>query len=211
MSRISRRPIIATPLHRDITMIGASAGGIGAFQKLLRNLPSDYPAAVFAVLHLPPESPSVLANVLDRCSRLPVEFAVSGSRIRCGTVTFAPPDTHLFLEADRVLLSRGPRENRHRPSIDVLFRSAAVAYGPRVTGVILSGRLDDGSAGLWAVKRRGGATVVEDPDDAEFRICRSTRWSAWWSIAVCRWTRWLRRSFNSQARRSAGRPLRERA
>ena len=135
---------------------------------LLAALPANYPAAMFVVVHLAPESPSVLAEILDRASRLPVTVARNGARIRGGTVTIAPPDVHLVLDEHTIALSHGPRENRHRPSIDVLFRSAAVVFGPRVTGVVLSGMLDDGSAGLWAIKRRGGVAVVQDPDDAEF-------------------------------------------
>ena len=135
---------------------------------LLAGLPDNYPAAVFVVVHLAPESPTVLADILDRSSRLPVAVARHGTRIHTGTVTIAPPDKHLMLEEHTITLSRGPRENRHRPSIDVLFRSAAVVFGPHVTGVVLSGMLDDGSAGLWAIKRRGGVAVVQDPDDAEF-------------------------------------------
>ena len=167
-SAASRGAIIAGTLHRDITVIGASAGGIGALRDLFAALPHDYPAAVFVVVHLSPESPSVLPDILNRTSAMPVATARSGSPVRPGTITISPPNLHLVLEAGRVLLMHGPRENRHRPSIDVLFRSAAVAYGPRVTGVVLSGMQDDGSAGLWAIKRRGGAAVVQDPDDAEF-------------------------------------------
>jgi two-component system chemotaxis response regulator CheB len=135
---------------------------------LFAALPVDYPAAIFVVMHIASDAPSVLPDILNRSSRLPVSFATTGMSIRRGTITVAPPDQHLVLEPGRVVLSHGPRENRHRPSIDVLFRSAAVAYGPRVTGVVLSGMLDDGSAGLWAIERRGGAAVVQDPDDAEY-------------------------------------------
>lgn len=110
----------------------------------------------------------MLPDILNRTSAMPVTIARSGSRVRPGSVTIAPPNLHLALERDKVVVMHGPRENRHRPSIDVLFRSAAVAYGPRVTGVVLSGMQDDGAAGLWAIKRRGGAAVVQDPDDAEF-------------------------------------------
>jgi two-component system chemotaxis response regulator CheB len=120
------------------------------------------------VLHLAPDAPSVLPDIFNRSSNLPVSFAKPGARLRHGSVLIAPPDEHLVLEPDGVALSHGPRENRHRPSIDVLFRSAAVAFGPRVTGVILSGLLDDGAAGLWAIRQRGGATAVQDPDDAEY-------------------------------------------
>jgi two-component system chemotaxis response regulator CheB len=99
---------------------------------------------------------------------MPVTVARTGARIRPGTAMIAPPDLHLVLAPERVVLLRGPRENRHRPSVDVLFRSAAVTFGRRVTGVILSGMQDDGAAGLWAIKRRGGAAVVQDPAEAEY-------------------------------------------
>jgi len=155
-------------LHRDITVIGASAGAIGPLRELFSRLPRDYPAAAFVVMHLAPDSPGVLPDILDRVSAMPVVPARSGAAVRVGTATVAPPDMHLVLENDRVRLVHGPRENRHRPSVDVLFRSAAVAYEPRVTGVVLSGMQDDGAAGLWAIKRRGGAAVVQDPKDAEF-------------------------------------------
>ncbi|MCC7217024.1 MAG: chemotaxis protein CheB [Burkholderiales bacterium] len=153
---------------RDITVIGGSAGGMTAVREILRALPADYPAAVFVVLHVAPESPPVLADILNRISALPVRTAGLRERIRAGTVLVPPPDHHLVLEHDVVRISHGPRENRHRPSIDVLFRSAAVAFGTRVTGVVLSGMLDDGSAGLWAIKRRGGVAVVQDPATAEY-------------------------------------------
>jgi CheB methylesterase len=141
---------------------------MGIVRELLRDLPVDYPAAIFVAIHLAPDAPSVLADILHRASALPVSFARQNAPVRPGTVTVAPPDCHLILEGDRVILSHGPRENGHRPSIDVLFRSAALAYGPRVTGVVLSGMLDDGSAGLWAIRRRRGMAVVQDPTDAEF-------------------------------------------
>ena len=155
-------------LHRDITVIGASAGGISALRELIAALPADYAAAVFVVVHLAPEAPSILHHVLDRKSALPVTVAADGARIRKSTVTVARPDQHLVLKRDRMVVAHGARENRHRPSIDVLFRSAALTFGPRVTGVVLSGMLDDGAAGLWAIKHRGGVAVVQDPDDAEF-------------------------------------------
>ena len=158
---------MANEVYRDITVIGASAGGIGVLRQLLAELPADYPAAVFVVVHLAPETPSVLPQLLGRHSAMPVSEARTG-RIRPGTVMIAAPDQHLVLDIGGVHLAHGPRENRHRPSIDVLFRSAATAFGPRVTGVVLSGMLDDGAAGLWAVKRQRGATVVQDLDDAEY-------------------------------------------
>jgi two-component system chemotaxis response regulator CheB len=158
---------MASQAGRDISVIGASAGGITVLREVLAHLPADHPAAVLVVVHLAPESPSVLPGLLDRLCPMPVTEARPGP-VRPGTVQIAVPDQHLVLEPGMVQLAHGARENRHRPSIDVLFRSAAAAYGPRVTGVILSGMLDDGAAGLWAIKRQGGATVVQDPRDAEY-------------------------------------------
>jgi len=170
--RRARRPrtgsIIAHTQHRDLTVIGGSAGAIGVLRRLLAGLAPDYPAAIFAVVHLAPDVPSLLPQILGRDSALPVMLARHGAPILPGTVTVAPPNLHLALERDGCIVVHGPRENQHRPSIDVLFRSAAVVFGPRVTGVVLSGMLDDGAAGLWAIERRGGATVVQDPDDAEY-------------------------------------------
>ena len=159
---------IPPSFKHDITVIGGSAGAIGVLRELLASLPVDYPAAVFVVVHVAPDSPSVLADILNRCSKLPVSFARTNAPIRPGTVVVAPPDRHLILEGERVVLSLGPRENGHRPSIDVMFRSAALAFGSRVTGVVLSGMLDDGTAGLWTIKRRRGLAMVQDPDEAEF-------------------------------------------
>lgn len=159
---------MAAPLSRDIVVVGASAGGIRALREVLASLPQSFPAAIFAVLHLSPSSPDVLPRILDRAGPLPVLRARHGAAVRRGTVTVAPADHHLILTGHGVRLSHGPRENRHRPSIDVLFRSAAVAYGSRVIGVILSGMLDDGAAGLWAIKRRDGLAIVQDPVDSEY-------------------------------------------
>jgi two-component system chemotaxis response regulator CheB len=153
--------------HRDITVIGGSAGAIGALRSLIAQLPADYPAAVFIVVHVAPQAPAMLHTLFAR-GALSVVRAEDRMRIRAGQVVVAPPDHHLVLTRDRLLLSHGPRENRHRPSIDVLFRSAAIAFGNRVTGVVLSGMLDDGAAGLWAIRQRGGSALVQHPDDAEF-------------------------------------------
>ena len=155
-------------VNRDIAVVGASAGGVEALRVLVRALPRDYAATLFVVLHVAPESPSILDRLLDNVSSLPVRRAEDGRTFRRGEIWVAPPDHHLVLREDAMQVSRGPRENRHRPSIDVLFRSAAIAYGPRVTGVVLTGMLDDGAAGLWAVKTRGGIAVVQDPDDAAY-------------------------------------------
>ncbi|HVV51323.1 MAG TPA: chemotaxis protein CheB [Polyangia bacterium] len=151
----------------DIVVIGTSSGGVEALLALLRDLPEDLQAAVFIVMHRNTYTESnSLAEVLARSSKLPVEGAKDGLRFEPGRVYVAHPGRHLVLKGDRMLLTRGPRENRSRPAIDALFRSAALAYGPRVVGVVLTGRLDDGASGLLAIKARGGITVVQEPAEA---------------------------------------------
>ena len=149
-------------------MVGASAGGVEALRALVRDLPRDLPAAVFIVLHVWPGARSFLPEILTRSGPLPAEHAVNGERIVPGKIYIAPPDMHLFVDEQRVSVLRGPRENRARPSINALFRSAAAACGSRVIGVILTGTLDDGAAGLWAVKQCGGLAIVQDPSTAHF-------------------------------------------
>src|SRR5262245_18273074 len=153
------------PTH-DIIVIGASAGGLEALRTLMSGMGPDLAAALFVVVPIPPDSRSVLPTILSRGGILPATHAIDGEAIRHGCVYIAPPDHHLVLERGYIRVTRGPKENRFRPSVDVLFRSAAYAYGPRVIGVILSGYLDDGTAGLWAVKDRGGLSVVQDPKNA---------------------------------------------
>jgi two-component system, chemotaxis family, protein-glutamate methylesterase/glutaminase len=151
----------------DIIVIGASSGGVAALAEVIGALPAKLPASIFVVLHVSPDSPSLLPGILDRASALEVAAAAHRAPIERGKVYIAPPDHHVIVESGRVVLSRGPRENRVRPAIDVLFRSAAVSYGARVVGVVLTGMLDDGSAGLAAIKACGGIAVVQDPRDAE--------------------------------------------
>lgn len=153
----------------EIIVVGASAGGVDALPRLIASLPADLPASVFVVLHIPVVGPNLLAEIIGRQAALAVSNGVDGEEILTGHVYLAPPDYHLQLEIGRVRLNRGPRENRHRPAIDALFRSAAEAYGPRVTGVVLTGHLDDGTAGLNSVKTHGGVTIVQDPNDAMAR------------------------------------------
>ena len=153
---------------RHIIVIGASAGGVESLTKLVRDLPGDIPAAVFATIHFPPTGTSALARILKRAgSLIPVQGA-DALPIEEGHIYVAPPDHHVLVFRDRMRLYRGPRENGNRPAIDPMFRSAALAFGPRVVGVILSGNLDDGTSGLLAIKRRGGIAVVQDPEDAMF-------------------------------------------
>jgi two-component system chemotaxis response regulator CheB len=152
----------------EIVVVGASAGGLEALQKVVGGLPEDFQAALFVVLHLSPHSRSVLPTLLERAGKLPASHPIDGEEIRAGHIYVAPPDHHLLVERGRVRTSRGPKENRFRPAVDPLFRSAAYAYGPRAVGVILTGALDDGTAGLWAVKDRGGVAVIQDPKEAMF-------------------------------------------
>jgi two-component system chemotaxis response regulator CheB len=153
---------------RDIIVIGASAGGVQALSTLVKALPGDLPAAVFIVLHVPADLPSVLPEILAREANLRVAHAKHGEAIEHGRVYVAPPDHHLLLERDHTKLVHGPKENLHRPSIDALFRSAALWAGPRVNGVVLTGARDDGTLGMRTIKQRGGITIVQDPVEAPF-------------------------------------------
>jgi two-component system chemotaxis response regulator CheB len=151
----------------DIIVIGASAGGVEALTELMGALPVDLPAAGFAALHLG-AGRSSLPEILTRAGKLPAGHPVHREPIRRGRVYVAPPDRHLLVGNGQLLLEQGPKENGHRPAIDVLFRSAAQIYGPRVVGVVLTGNLDDGTAGLLEIKRRGGIAVVQDPEEADY-------------------------------------------
>lgn len=152
---------------RDLIAIGTSAGGVEALMHLVRGLPSGLPASLFVVCHFPTGERSVLPEILSRSGPLLATHAGDGEPFYPGHIYVAPPGRHLLLGPDgRMRLSRGARENHHRPAIDPLFRTAARYFGPRVVGVILSGALDDGTAGLLAVRGCGGVAVAQDPEDA---------------------------------------------
>ena len=153
---------------RDIIVIGASARGLDALRKIISQLPYDLRATVFIVRHTSASTESLLPEILERAGYLKASHASDGERFQAGRIYCAPPDHHMMIEDDCIRLTRGPKENRTRPAVDPLFRSAALTLRTRVVGVILSGALDDGTAGLWCIKYRGGITIVQDPSEAEF-------------------------------------------
>ncbi|MEZ0603802.1 chemotaxis protein CheB [Paraburkholderia sp. IW21] len=154
--------------RRNIVVIGTSAGGVQTLRDLFGLLPHDLPAAVLVVQHTPPYAPSKLHEIIARTTGLHVSPAVDGSALQAGTVHVAVADRHLMVENGVIRLTRGPKESRARPSVDVLFRSAAAWFGDRVIGAVLTGALDDGTAGLWAIKDRGGLAFVQEPAEADF-------------------------------------------
>jgi two-component system chemotaxis response regulator CheB len=154
---------------RNIIVVGTSDGGLEALDQLVGALPTDLPASIFIVQHMAPHnSGEPLLRRLSRHKAFRPKLAEHGERFKPGRIYIAPPDNHLLVKTTTMLVTKGARENRHRPGIDPLFRSAAVAHGPRVIGIVLTGMLDDGTAGLIAIKRCGGVTVVQDPRDAAY-------------------------------------------
>lgn len=154
--------------HRNIIVIGASAGGINEIIKLTADLPAAIPAAIFIVHHLPAHTESNLYAMINRHSKVPAERAQHGVTFEAGKIYCARKDKHLLLEDGKIVLSKGPRENRFRPSIDALFRSVAYEHKERVIGVILSGALNDGTAGMSNIKRFGGICIIQNPNEAAF-------------------------------------------
>src|SRR5262249_5475643 len=153
---------------RDIIVLGGSAGSLEGLRAAIQGLPHDFSGVACVVLHLAARGPSALDKLLWRWNSLPASFPQSDQPVRSGHIYIAPPDRHLIIGRDHVHLSRGPREGLHRPSINVTFRSAAAAYRERVVGVLFSGLLDDGAAGLWEIARRGGVTIIQDLSEARF-------------------------------------------
>ena len=154
-------------MRHDIVVIGGSMGSTAVLKPILAAMPPSLPASVFVVVHLPTAGDGLLMRTLAKASSLPAAPAVDGEAIEPGRVYLAVPARHLLVIDSKIELGTGPRENMARPAIDALFRSAALAYGPRVIGVVLSGLLDDGASGLTAIKGCGGITVVQHPRDAE--------------------------------------------
>ena len=154
--------------NHNIVVVGASAGGVEALQQLFSQFSPNLQASFFVVLHIPPESPSVLAELIDKAGPLTAKVPKNEESIQPGHVYVAPPDFHLLVKSGYIRLHRGPKENRHRPAIDPLFRSAAIAYRAQTIGVVLTGYLDDGTSGLLAIKRCGGIAMVQDPVDAAY-------------------------------------------
>jgi two-component system chemotaxis response regulator CheB len=158
---------LAEPLHgHDIVVLGGSAGGVEAMQQIVAAFPSDLKAAVFIVIHTSPGFDSALPEILSRKTPLKATHAIHGEPIEMGHIYVAPPDNHMILRPGYLAVQRGPKENGSRPAVDPLFRSASIAYGPRVIGVVVSGNLDCGTAGLVSVKARGGVAIVQQPDEA---------------------------------------------
>ncbi len=153
----------------SLFVIGASAGGMDALTRLVAQLPADFPAPIFIVNHMAADSAGeALVRALNASGHLPCEVAQDGQAFEAGRIYLAPADHHLLVVKGKLRVTKGARENRSRPGIDPLFRSAAVAYRSKVVGVVLTGYLDDGTSGLEAIKRCGGVCVVQDPADAAY-------------------------------------------
>ncbi len=142
-------------------------GGFEALKKLISSLPKDIDASFFIVWHMSSHVRGILPQALSKVSSIPVAHAVNFEPIKANRIYVAPPDHHLLLEDGLMRVTRGPKENHFRPALDPLFRSAAVSHGSRVIGIVLTGALDDGTAGLWTIKEYKGIAIVQDPKDAE--------------------------------------------
>jgi two-component system chemotaxis response regulator CheB len=155
-------------LHRDLIVVGASLGGLEVLPRFVAGLPADLEASVLIVMHMSANSAGYLPSILQNATSWPTHAALDGEALQRGHIYVAIPDHHLMVEGDRLRVTRGPRESHARPSVDVLFRSAAYYQGPRAIGIVLTGLLDDGTAGLWAIKDRGGVAIVQSPSEARY-------------------------------------------
>jgi two-component system, chemotaxis family, protein-glutamate methylesterase/glutaminase len=157
-------------MFRNVIVIGASAGGFAPVRQMISQLPGTIDAAVFVVLHMSRNSNALtIARLWQKRTELICNVPSSGDKILKGHIYIAPANHHMLISDGSITINDGPSENKYRPSIDVLFRSAAVHFGTRVIGIIVSGVLDDGTSGMWAIKKCGGICIVQDPDEAEFR------------------------------------------
>ncbi len=154
--------------QQKIVVIGSSAGGIEALSLLVPQFGADFPAPILLVQHLPTDTPSMLPRILARFDGLKARFPQDHDPLTPGTIYVAPRDQHMLIQDGHVRLTFGPEENRSRPSVDPLFRSAAMTYSSNVMGIILSGMMNDGSSGLLAIKRCGGTAMVQTPDEAAY-------------------------------------------
>jgi two-component system, chemotaxis family, protein-glutamate methylesterase/glutaminase len=161
------RGIVSMAVEHRAIAIGGSTGAVKDLQRILGALPANLPAAVFVVVHVGAHGRDLLAKTFEGCGPLPVATAEDGEAIESGHVYIAPADRHLLVMEGAIRLGRGPRENIARPSVDALFRSVALSYGARAIGLVITGHLNDGASGLAAIGQRGGATVVQNPSDAE--------------------------------------------
>ncbi|KAA6440686.1 chemotaxis protein CheB [Dyadobacter flavalbus] len=152
-----------------VIVIGSSAGGVIALKALVASLPADFEVPVFIVQHIAPQVHSYLPEILNHAGHLKAKHPDDGEQIRNGHIYIAPPDHHMLIEDDHILVKKGPKENRFRPSVDALFRSAAYTYKNGVIGVVLTGMLDDGTSGMWAINQMKGITIVQDPLDAMYQ------------------------------------------
>jgi two-component system, chemotaxis family, protein-glutamate methylesterase/glutaminase len=152
----------------QIVVIGASSGGLDAVQTVAGGLSHDFPAPICVVIHTSPDSPGVIHEIVGRATDMVTVALREAQKLEPGKMYFPPPDCHLVVEPGHVRATKGPKENRFRPAIDPLFRTAAQVFGPGAIGVILTGNLDDGTSGLAAIKRLGGRAIVQDPRDALF-------------------------------------------
>ncbi|MEX0707627.1 MAG: chemotaxis protein CheB [Woeseia sp.] len=155
--------------NSTLIVIGASAGGMAALKSLVAQFPKDFPAPFFIVSHMSADTTGeALVKVLNDSGSLTCVHAKDEQKFKSGHIYLAPSDQHMLIVKDKILVTKGARENRSRPAIDPLFRSAAVAYGNRVIGIILTGFLDDGTSGMMAIKRCGGICIAQDPEDASY-------------------------------------------
>jgi two-component system, chemotaxis family, protein-glutamate methylesterase/glutaminase len=153
----------------DIIAVGASSGGVGALRRVVSHFPRDLPASVFVVLHVSPAGRSLLPEILAKAGPLRARHPENGWPVERHCIYIAPPGYDLTVLNGRILLGRGAPGSQHHPAVNALFRSVAGEFGARVVGVVLSGSLEDGAAGLVAIKQRGGLAIVEDPATAQYR------------------------------------------